>query len=110
MDQWNVICPYDRILKNKKEWTNDTCNNTNKPQNIMLREIFFKRAITEFRTVSGKEMLSSDNGSYHWISIQAFKVDSSISMPLSDRVTIYAVCLSPLGPHVWLIFHKGDQM
>ena len=30
----------------------------------MLREIFLKRAITEFRTVSGKEMLSSDKDIY----------------------------------------------
>ena len=44
MEKQNVICPYDRILlKNKKEWTNDTCNNTNKPQNIMLSKRDYKK-------------------------------------------------------------------
>ena len=53
--EWGVIA-----------FSNDTCNNTNKPQNIMLsKRDYLKRAITRFRTVSGKEMLSSDNGSYH---------------------------------------------
>ena len=33
MDKLNVVCPSDGILlKNKKEWTNDTCKNINKPQ------------------------------------------------------------------------------
>ena len=60
MKKHTVVQSYSELVLNARKQTNDTCNNTNKPQNIMLREIFLKRAITEFRTVSGKEMLSSD--------------------------------------------------